>query len=313
MNNLPTDVMRAMGARVVIGVDVSGHGLPEARMKPWPDALSGVGILLRQWLPGWLGGGPTCPTMAAMQSHLPYVTDYANAARRFGTVDIMVRPVVADIPILAFGRYAEIVAPGREAGLRAVRAWKLANPDVLPALDDGARAWRPAAGGGGGRRTRRGAALPSAETSAALARAAAAPSVAEADGDVAKRERARASGTQGGFFSAGGDSTVVAAWTKTRGKGRTIVPAPAPAGVDDWDEDSTTAAAAAGAERRSRGSVARKRGCAEAGGTIEGSPPGSARAVHDAKTRVRIPLPGSTRRVSQVVIQSRVIVVARRR
>ena len=232
VNNLPTDVMRAMGARVVLGVDVSGHGLPEARMKPWPDALSGVGILLRQWLPGWLGGGPTCPTMAAMQSHLPYVTDYANAARRFGTVDIMVRPVVADIPILAFGRYAEIVRAGHEAGLRAVRAWKLANPDVLPALDDGARAWRPAAGGGGGRRTRRGAALPSAETLAGARGA-----DAEADGDVAKRERAHASGTQGGFFFRGwgfdgGGGEDEDAWEGSYdrpGAGR---------GRYDWDQDS---------------------------------------------------------------------------
>ena len=267
MNNLPTDVMRAMGARVVIGVDVSGHGLPEARMKPWPDALSGVGILLRQWLPGWLGGGPTCPTMAAMQSHLPYVTDYANAARRFGTVDIMVRPVVADIPILAFGRYAEIVRAGHEAGLRAVRAWKLANPDVLPALDDGARAWRPAAGGGGGRRTRRGAALPSAET---LTHTRAAPTLGPTATSPNANARTRRE-PRVDFFSAGGDSTAVAAKTKTRGKGRTIVPARAGVGTIGT-RIPTTAAAAAGAERRSRGSVARRRGCAEAGGTIEGSP-----------------------------------------
>ena len=37
-------------------------------MKPWGDALSGARVLLSQWLPRWLGGGPTCPTMAAMQS-----------------------------------------------------------------------------------------------------------------------------------------------------------------------------------------------------------------------------------------------------
>jgi predicted acylesterase/phospholipase RssA/CRP-like cAMP-binding protein len=142
VNNLPTDVMRAMGARVVIAVDVSGRGLPETRMKPWGDAISGVSIFFRNvFVPSWLGGGPTCPTMAQMQSHLPFVTDYANAARRVGTVDIMVRPAVADVPILAFGRYAEIVRAGHEAGLRAVRAWKLANPEAAPLLDDGL--WRP--------------------------------------------------------------------------------------------------------------------------------------------------------------------------
>ena len=147
VNNLPTDVMRAMGARVVIAVDVSGRGLPETRMKPWGDAISGVRLFLRNaLLPSWLGGGPTCPTMAQMQSHLPFVTDYANAARRVGTVDIMVRPAVADVPILAFGRYAEIVRAGHEAGLRAVRAWKLANPEAAPMLDDGL--WRPGGGRG---------------------------------------------------------------------------------------------------------------------------------------------------------------------
>ena len=111
-------------------------------MKPWGDAISGVSIFFRNvFVPSWLGGGPTCPTMAQMQSHLPFVTDYANAARRVGTVDIMVRPAVADVPILAFGRYAEIVRAGHEAGLRAVRAWKLANPEAAPLLDDGL--WRP--------------------------------------------------------------------------------------------------------------------------------------------------------------------------
>jgi lysophospholipid hydrolase len=55
VNNLPTDVMRAMGARVIVAVDVSGHGLPEARMKPWGDGLSGLSILLQQWLPSWRG------------------------------------------------------------------------------------------------------------------------------------------------------------------------------------------------------------------------------------------------------------------
>ena len=160
-------------------------------MKPWGDALSGARVLLSQWLPRWLGGGPTCPTMAAMQSHLPYVTDYANAARRFGTVDVMVRipssvlrlasrydlknysaysgvfvsdcffvrvslssqvrPAVANIPILAFGRYAEIVRAGHEAGLRAIRAWKIANPDAaIPLLNDGLWGNGGGARGGGG-------------------------------------------------------------------------------------------------------------------------------------------------------------------
>ena len=54
---------------------------------------------------------------------------------------------MANIPILAFGRYAEIVRAGHEAGLRAIRAWKIANPDAaIPLLNDGL--W----GNGGGAR-----------------------------------------------------------------------------------------------------------------------------------------------------------------
>ena len=182
--------------------------------------------------------------MAAMQSHLPYVTDYANAARRFGTVDIMVRPVVADIPILAFGRYAEIVRAGHEAGLRAVRAWKLANPDVLPALDDGARAWRggPAAGGGGGRRTRRGAALPSTETLAGARGVDA--EFADADGDGRRRKRVEGGFARGWGFGGGGGEDEDA-WEGSydrRGAGAGAGGAGAGAGGgyagDDWDEDS---------------------------------------------------------------------------
>ena len=92
--------------------------MPDSRMKPWGDTISGFTLIAKSWLPQWLGGGPSCPTMAAMQSHLPYITDYANAKRRWRTVDVMVRPRVTDVPILAFNRYAEVVRAGHEAGLR---------------------------------------------------------------------------------------------------------------------------------------------------------------------------------------------------
>ena len=194
-----------------------------------------------------------------MQSHLPYVTDYANAARRFGTVDIMVRPVVADIPILVRS-HAEI---GARVTRRAFARFERGNSQTRTSYRrwTTARAWRPAAGGGGGRRTRRGAALPSAET---LAGARGAGADARARPTACKRERARIGNPGWISFSAGGDSTVVAAWTKTRGKGRTIVPAPARAGVGTIaTRIPTTAAAAAGRSGvrggASRGSVGARR------------------------------------------------------
>ena len=53
-----------------------------------------------------------------MTSCVLCVQDYANAKRRLRTVDVMVRPRVTDVPILAFNRYAEVVRAGHEAGLR---------------------------------------------------------------------------------------------------------------------------------------------------------------------------------------------------
>ena len=168
--------------------------------------------------------------MAAMQSHLPYVTDYANAARRFGTVDIMVRPVVADIPILAFGRYAEI---GARVTRRAFARFERGNSQTRTSY----RRWTTARARGDPPRAeaaedaREEAPRSRARRDPAGARGAGADAEAEADGDVAKRERARASGTQGGFFLRGwgfdgGGGVDEDAW-----EGSYDRPAPARAGV----------------------------------------------------------------------------------
>ena len=48
VNNLPTDVMRALGAHYVIAVDVAGEGLDGQSLTPWGDGISGTWLLLRR-------------------------------------------------------------------------------------------------------------------------------------------------------------------------------------------------------------------------------------------------------------------------
>ena len=139
VNNLPTDVMRALGARYVIAVDVAGEGLPGRAFKPWGDGISGTMLLLRSLLPRWLGGGHSIPTMADMQGQLPFVTDTVKSQTRLRDVDVYVRPDVATYGILEFNKYSHIVAAGYTAGIKLAREWKSQNPDVALLLEQGSQ------------------------------------------------------------------------------------------------------------------------------------------------------------------------------
>ena len=137
VNNLPTDVMRALGAHYVIAVDVAGEGLDARKLVPWGDGISGTWLLLRSLLPRWLGGGHRIPTMADMQSQLPFVTDTVKHQTRLEDIDVYVRPNVSHVGILEFNRYNTIIRQGYEQGLKMAREWKAHNPDVALLLEQG--------------------------------------------------------------------------------------------------------------------------------------------------------------------------------
>ena len=133
VNNLPTDVMRAMGARVVIAVDVSGRGLPETRMKPWatPSPASAFSCATLSCRAGWAAGrrarrwrrcSLTCRSSRTTPTPRAGWARWTSwSGRRWRTC-----------PSSAFGRCPEIVRAGHEAGLRAVRAWKLCCSEKRP-------------------------------------------------------------------------------------------------------------------------------------------------------------------------------------
>jgi predicted acylesterase/phospholipase RssA len=137
VNNLPTDVMRALGAHYVIAVDVAGEGLDAQKLVPWGDGISGLALLLRSLLPRVLGGGHSIPTMADMQGQLPFVTDTFKHHARLDDIDVYIRPHVSKYGILEFGKYMPIIHQGYEHGLRLAREWKSQNPEVALLLEQG--------------------------------------------------------------------------------------------------------------------------------------------------------------------------------
>ena len=208
-------------------------------MKPWPDALSGAGILLRQWLPG----------LARRRSHVSHHGCHAvtppvrhglrqrrqtirhrghhGTSRRRRHSDPRVRSVReigARVTRRAFARFERGNSQTRTSYRRWTTARARGDPPRAEAAED-AREEAP-------RSPERGRPSP--------ARAAPAPTLGPKPTATPPNANARAHREPGvDSFAAGGDSTVVAAWTKTRGKGRTIRPgAGAGRGCTIGDEDS---------------------------------------------------------------------------
>ena len=271
-------------------------------MKPWPDALRGGRIRLRNGsragsaavprVPPWLPCSHTSRTSRITPTPPDDSAPWTSwCVPRSRDTDPRVRPS------------ARNRAPGHEAGLRAVRCRKLARRTSY-------RRWTTARARGDPPRAeaaedaREGYSSRASET---LAGAAPAPAPT-ADRRRRRQTRTRARiGNPGWILSPRvGDSTVVAAWTKTRGRvGETSRRRRGPGSVRLGRGFRRRRRRRRRAERRSRGASRGSVGARRREVRSRVRQPGSARAVHDAKTRVRIPLPGSTRRVSQVVIQSR--------
>ena len=102
-NNLPADIMKdLLGANMVVAIEVAGEGLESRKFEnTWGDSVSGFSHLFRSlFMPNWLGSRSSCPTMAEMQAHLPYITDENNARRRNDDIDVYVRPDVQGLSLI---------------------------------------------------------------------------------------------------------------------------------------------------------------------------------------------------------------------
>ncbi|XP_072840759.2 patatin-like phospholipase domain-containing protein 7 isoform X2 [Pogona vitticeps] len=120
INNLPADVARSMGAKVVIAIDVGSRD--ETNLTNYGDALSGWWLLWKRWNP--LVEKVKVLNMAEIQTRLAYVccvrqlemvksSDYCEYIRppidRYGTLD--------------FGKFDEICEVGYQHGKTLFNVW----------------------------------------------------------------------------------------------------------------------------------------------------------------------------------------------
>uniref|UniRef100_A0A5F9CI16 Patatin like phospholipase domain containing 7 n=1 Tax=Oryctolagus cuniculus TaxID=9986 RepID=A0A5F9CI16_RABIT len=120
INNLPADVARSMGAKVVIAIDVGSRD--EMDLTNYGDALSGWWLLWKRWNP--LATKVKVLNMAEIQTRLAYVC----CVRQLETVKSSdyceyLRPPIDGYGTLDFGKFNEICEVGYQHGRMVFDIW----------------------------------------------------------------------------------------------------------------------------------------------------------------------------------------------
>ncbi|XP_027471654.1 patatin-like phospholipase domain-containing protein 7 isoform X5 [Zalophus californianus] len=120
INNLPADVARSMGAKVVIAIDVGSQD--ETDLTNYGDALSGWWLLWKRWNP--LASKVKVLNMAEIQTRLAYVC----CVRQLEMVKNSeyceyLRPPIDSYSTLDFGKFNEICEVGYQHGRTVFDIW----------------------------------------------------------------------------------------------------------------------------------------------------------------------------------------------
>ncbi|XP_036040094.1 patatin-like phospholipase domain-containing protein 7 [Onychomys torridus] len=120
INNLPADVARSMGAKVVIAIDVGSRD--ETDLTNYGDALSGWWLLWKRWNP--LASKVKVLNMAEIQTRLAYVC----CVRQLEMVKSSdyceyLRPPIDSYRTLDFGKFDEICEVGYQHGRTVFDIW----------------------------------------------------------------------------------------------------------------------------------------------------------------------------------------------
>lgn len=120
INNLPADVARSMGAKVVIAIDVGSRD--ETDLTNYGDALSGWWLLWKRWNP--LATKVKVPNMAEIQTRLAYVC----CVRQLEMVKSSeyceyLRPPIDSYGTLDFSKFDEISEVGYQHGRTVFDIW----------------------------------------------------------------------------------------------------------------------------------------------------------------------------------------------
>ncbi|KAL7754395.1 phosphatidylcholine and lysophosphatidylcholine phospholipase [Sorochytrium milnesiophthora] len=143
LNNLPGDVMKDLGAELVIMVDVAAED--DTSPVYFGDSLSGWWVLLNRMNP--FRKGPPIPNLAEIQSRLAYVScirQLEEAKTLHGC--FYLRPPVTQFGTLDFGKFDAIYQVGYRFGQETMQSW--AKEGVLELFTGRSNA-------GGEKRTRR--------------------------------------------------------------------------------------------------------------------------------------------------------------
>ncbi|XP_036162775.1 patatin-like phospholipase domain-containing protein 7 isoform X4 [Myotis myotis] len=121
INNLPADVARSMGAKVVIAIDVGSRD--ETDLTNYGDALSGWWLLWKRWNP--LATKVKVLNMAEIQTRLAYVCCVRQLEEvRNSDYCEYLRPPIDSYGTLDFGKFAEICEVGYQHGRTVFDIWR---------------------------------------------------------------------------------------------------------------------------------------------------------------------------------------------
>ncbi|KJE96763.1 patatin-like phospholipase domain-containing protein 7 [Capsaspora owczarzaki ATCC 30864] len=119
-NNLPADVMQALGAQNIIAVHVGT--VDDTNYYNYGDALSGWWLLWRKINP--FAKPVHVPSMSDISQRICYIRSDLNLElTKELYCSLYLRPPVNHYPLLAFGRYAEISAVGYEYAASLFKSW----------------------------------------------------------------------------------------------------------------------------------------------------------------------------------------------
>uniref|UniRef100_A0AC35TVI7 Swiss cheese n=1 Tax=Rhabditophanes sp. KR3021 TaxID=114890 RepID=A0AC35TVI7_9BILA len=132
VNNLPADVMKSMGTKHVIAVDVGSR--EEGNLYNYGDQLSGVWVLLRRLNP-WAR-----PLKILKQDEIQSRLAYVSCTRQLEMVKkapycTYLRPPVETIGTLEFDRFEEIMKMGYEYGMTEIKELIETNENIKEILE----------------------------------------------------------------------------------------------------------------------------------------------------------------------------------
>lgn len=140
VNPVPVSLCRAMGADVVIAVDLNWHlmrrqrvaGRAQARDRRGGGLLDGV---LQRWRGGDVGvaePGPALPSLLDVLTTSMNIVQWRITQSRLAgePADVVIRPLLGDVAAMEFHRAAPAIAAGRKAAEQALPALR----DVLALL-----------------------------------------------------------------------------------------------------------------------------------------------------------------------------------